>query len=279
MDDSKVRDRHGHTGAVVEHLRLPGAHLSRIMHPPGQRIDSHAHDWPVLALYRIGSFQERGDDAAVSFDGPSVVFQPAGAAHADEIGAHGLETFSLIFDPNWLAPGLRSALPRRTIWRSGGAIAMEAGRLAQTWLSADEASLRAKTSLFLNLLFHAPDVQARPAWAERVDRALHQERSTAQIARAVDLHPAWLARAYRAWRGEGLAETARRLRVERAVLLLRQGTETLADVALAAGFCDQSHMNRAFHRVLGRTPLEVRREAALLRPLAAEGCARLRVAL
>jgi AraC-like DNA-binding protein len=84
----------------------------------------------------------------------------------------------------------------------------------------------------------------------------------------LSLHPAWLARAYRAWRGEGIAETVRRRLVERAVLKLRSGGASLADVAAECGFCDQSHMNRAFRSVLGRTPLEVRREAALLRPLA-----------
>lgn len=91
--------------------------------------------------------------------------------------------------------------------------------------------------------------------------------ATVDLARALELHPAWLARAYRAWRGEGLAETARRRRVERAVLLLRGGGAPLASVALDSGFCDQSHMNRAFRAVLGRTPAQVRGEARLLAAL------------
>jgi transcriptional regulator GlxA family with amidase domain len=82
------------------------------------------------------------------------------------------------------------------------------------------------------------------------------------------LHPAWLARAYRAWRGEGLADTVRRRRVERGALLLRMSDTPLAEVAVACGFCDQSHMNRSFRAVLGRTPLDVRSEASLLAPLA-----------
>ncbi len=49
--------------------------------------------------------------------------------------------------------------------------------------------------------------------------------------------------------------------------LLREDASTLADVAAASGFCDQSHMNRAFRAVLGRTPVQVRGEAALLAPL------------
>jgi AraC family transcriptional regulator len=86
----------------------------------------------------------------------------------------------------------------------------------------------------------------------------------AVIARRVERHPAWVARAYRAWRGEGMGERVRRRRVERATLRLRMSEAPLADVAAECGFCDQSHMNRSFRAVLGRTPLEVRREAALL---------------
>ncbi len=103
LDDSKVRraDGHDYAGAVVEHLRLAGAHVSRIMHPPGQRIEAHSHDWPVLTLYRLGGYREEADcGAAIDLDGPSVVFQPAGAAHADEIGDRGLETLSMTFDPS-----------------------------------------------------------------------------------------------------------------------------------------------------------------------------------
>jgi AraC family transcriptional regulator len=266
LDDSKVT-AHNYTGAVIEQARLGGAHVSRIMHPPGQRIGAHAHDWPVLALYRIGSFRERTDEASISFDGPSVVLQPAGAAHADEIGARGLETLSLRFDPAWLAPGLRAVLPRTTLWRMGGPLGAAAGRLARVWLTADEAGLRAETSRFLARMLAASDAPARPSWAAHVDAALEDGIATAQIAGAAKLHPAWLARAYRAWRGEGMGETLRRRRVERAMLKLRGGTSPLADIAAECGFCDQSHMNRAFRAVLGRTPLDVRREATLLAQL------------
>jgi transcriptional regulator GlxA family with amidase domain len=50
--------------------------------------------------------------------------------------------------------------------------------------------------------------------------------------------------------------------------MLRARADTLAGVAADAGFCDQSHMNRCFNAVLGRTPLEVRGEAALLAAVA-----------
>ncbi len=271
LDDSKLtraRD-HDYAGAVVDHLRLPGAHVSRIMHPPGQRIAAHGHDWPVLTLYRLGGYHEQAEDGrTIMFDGPSVVFQPAGAAHADEIGDSGLEMLGMTFDPAWLTCEARAALPTRTQWLLGGALT-DAGRaLAEAWLApnADEANVREQTSRFVVTAFTRVGPQPKaPAWGARVAAALNDERpSTQSLACAEALHPAWLARAYRAWRGEGMGETVRRRRVERAALMLRGGVAPLAEVALACGFCDQSHMNRAFRAVLGRTPLEVRREAALL---------------
>jgi AraC family transcriptional regulator len=270
LDDSKVSRAEGHDyeGAVVEHQRRSGAHVSRIMHPPEQHIAAHEHDWPVLTLYRLGSYRENAEDGrSIVFDGPSVVFQPAGAAHADEIGESGLETLAMTFDPAWLSDEARALLPARTLWRPGGEMAIAARALAEVWLNAgvSDARLSAATSDFLARMFAARDERrATPAWAERVAGG----QSTEELARTLGLNAAWLARAYRAWRGEGLSETARRLRVERAALLLRGGRAALAEVAVAAGFCDQSHMNRAFRAVLGRTPLEVRREAVLLGPLA-----------
>lgn len=45
-----------------------------------------------------------------------------------------------------------------------------------------------------------------------------------------------------------------RRRIERARLLLRQGTMTIGDVAVAAGFAHQSHMARWMRRELGAAP-------------------------
>lgn len=258
----------GHTfiGAAIDHRRLPGARFTRVMHPPCQRIAPHDHDWPVLALYRIGAYREMSENGAVLLDGPSAVFHPSGAVHEDEIGDAGLETLSLTFDPAWLDADARAALPARSLWRAGGAVADATRALAKLWLSpaAREADLRAETSRFVREALSA-EAPVRPNWLDRVSSALERDGAGTQtLARELDRHPAWLARAYRAFRGEGIAETMRRHRIERATIMLRSGGETLADIAAANGFCDQSHMNRCFRAVLGRTPLQVRAEAGLL---------------
>lgn len=49
-------------------------------------------------------------------------------------------------------------------------------------------------------------------------------------------------------------------RLERARELLRRGTLPLAEVAVEAGFCDQSHLTHHFKRAYGLTPGEFRRQ-------------------
>ncbi|WP_414447927.1 AraC family ligand binding domain-containing protein [Burkholderia sp. 22PA0099] len=45
-----------------------------------------------------------------------------------------------------------------------------------------------------------------------------------------------------------------RLRLERACMMLHHGTQSIAQVAQAVGFYDQSHFNRAFRRAFGCAP-------------------------
>lgn len=54
--------------------------------------------------------------------------------------------------------------------------------------------------------------------------------------------------------GIGPARYVQRLRIERAKALMLKGDTPLADVALAAGFADQSHFTRRFKNFTGETP-------------------------
>ena len=201
--------------------------------------------------------------------GPCVVAHPPGAAHSDDIGEDGLETVSIQYDPRWLSSSaLAFRYPfNRTRWTAGGIVSTYARRLAQIWCrpGVTEPELARATAAFLYAL-QSKEPVAVPSWLEHVREAIESPAppATAALAARLDLHPAWLARAYRAAVGEGLAETARRKRAERALPLLRLGGLPLSQVAAAAGYADQSHMNRDFRILVGRTPLQVRTENARL---------------
>ena len=73
----------------------------------------------------------------------------------------------------------------------------------------------------------------------------------AAVARVSVFH---FARQFRGTVGEPPHRYVIRLRVERAKELLREGRLSLAQIAAAAGFADQSHFNRHFKRLEGVTP-------------------------
>ena len=260
MDVSKVTES-VFKGLEIDLHRFAGVRALRVVHPDVQTISEHRHDWTYIGLHALGRYREVYDGGVADMSGPSAVLHPAGRPHADLVGAEGLETVTIEFDSTWLRlHGFDHPLDRSRVWR-GGAVALAARRLARAIRSAraTEADLGRATATFLHAAFAA---KAKPDfnWLELVENELAQLRPTIAIARRLDLHPAWLARAYRAATGEGLHETARRKRVERACGLLRRTRQPLAEIALASGFCDQGHMNRCFRAVVGRTPLAVRGE-------------------
>ncbi len=77
--------------------------------------------------------------------------------------------------------------------------------------------------------------------------------SLAALARVAYLSPYHLLRAFRKTVGLPPHEYLINLRIERAKQLLAQG-RALAEVAYETGFCDQSHFNWHFKRILGLPP-------------------------
>ena len=57
-----------------------------------------------------------------------------------------------------------------------------------------------------------------------------------------------------------IGEYLRRLRIDRAAEQLATGSQPLAEIALAAGFADQSHFSNVFRRRVGMSPSAYRRE-------------------
>ncbi|MBA4183537.1 MAG: helix-turn-helix transcriptional regulator, partial [Acidobacteria bacterium] len=72
------------------------------------------------------------------------------------------------------------------------------------------------------------------------------------------IHPVHLARTFRRSYGYTIAEYVRRLRVDFACSALASSNESLAEIAVNAGFSDQSRFSKTFKRLTNLTPAEYR---------------------
>jgi AraC-like DNA-binding protein len=159
-----------------------------------------------------------------------------------------------------MGPGVDLARPRLWAGREAG---RRASRLARLWLGEGGPCADRFTSAesFLSWAVSLPAPPQAPAWLGEVSELIDQgdvELDPRGLARTMGVRAGWLARAYRRWRGEGLAVALRRRRVAAAAVLIESSEQPLAQIAAATGFYDQSHMNRGLRLLIGRTPAALR---------------------
>jgi AraC family transcriptional regulator len=252
---------HGVQGSAAELARNGAAIASLTVLGADRQVDEHVHENPYLSLHVLGSYRECGEGGSTVVDGPAAAFHPAGSAHHDAIGERGLATVIVEFDPHWVRTRLGEKLDRSRYW-IGGATGRAAVGLARLLVSRrPEPRKFAAVESFLIAAANDAREPARPAWLDDLDALTADPATpprTADLARTLGVSAPWLARAFREGRGEGLSEAFRRRRVETAAQLLEMTRLPLAEIAAEAGFCDQSHMNRAFRLLLGHTPAMVR---------------------
>jgi AraC family transcriptional regulator len=106
-----------------------------------------------------------------------------------------------------------------------------------------------------------PVHRAVSAAVEFIREHYAQEVTLAQMAKAAGISPFHLTRIFKKSIGMSPHQYLIEVRVHSANALLAAGAEhpSLAEVAAAVGFSDQSHLTRQFKRILGTTPKKARR--------------------
>lgn len=94
---------------------------------------------------------------------------------------------------------------------------------------------------------------------DRIRDEFRSDLTVAALARGVNVHPVYLARAFRERYGMAPSELVRALRLEWAAAELAAGRRAIGEIALEAGFHDQSHLTRAFKAAKGQPPGAYRR--------------------
>jgi len=107
----------------------------------------------------------------------------------------------------------------------------------------------------------APE-QRWPHWLGRAQQFIHayyrEPFSLGDVAAAADVHPVHLARTFRQYFDCTVGEYVRNRRIEFACQQIAHANTALPDIAVEAGFYDQSQFTRTFKRVVGATPAEFR---------------------
>lgn len=230
---------------------------------PGTRFRRHAHEGVHLCCVVGGGFVEATAGGGTSA-GAGTVRLSTSARHDIDFGPSGASCVLIHLDDS--ACALVGTLPPRPRF------------LADDWLHgltvrlgvvAARRSLAADLEvggLVVELLAQVARRQlgvssgAPPEWLRRAREMLHDSASPSPslVAAAVGVHRVHFARAFRDHYGEPVGRLVRRLRLQRALRLLEGGLP-LAQVALEAGYADQSHLTREVSRNIGLSPARLRK--------------------
>ncbi|MGI9075780.1 MAG: helix-turn-helix transcriptional regulator [Gemmatimonadaceae bacterium] len=99
---------------------------------------------------------------------------------------------------------------------------------------------------------------AHPKWLTEAMDIVHErftgQLSLSELSTLVGVHPVTLARWFRRGYGCTVGQQLRRLRIEKSSRDLLETDRPLGEIALNAGFADQSHFCNVFRREMNTTP-------------------------
>jgi AraC family transcriptional regulator len=258
----------GFLGKVVRQQACAGLSLTETRHPAGARLPRHCHERAYFCLIRRGTYREEYGNRQ-RFCGPHMLaFHPPMEVHAEHVDAEEVCSFNIEITSLWVRGSAGRALPLSEPFdcHAGPAVGL-AVRILDEFNCFDASSPLIIEGLTLELL-GVCDRQVRcetapPRWLRRVSELL-RERCTdswnlAAVAAEAGVHPGYLATSFRRHFCCTIGDFVRRQRIALACRALAEDDTPLADVALRAGFADQSHFTRAFKRELGLTPAAYRK--------------------
>ncbi len=255
-------------GRFQAEAEVGGFSLAHVSADPRTDVQRHTHDVAHFIFVTRGIYVTGAKGAA------NLIYNPPGTTHRDRFR----RSDDGGFDGRFLSISIDAArmksirdgltLAERSIGIAAPAAAALAKRLIAEMERWEPASRLVAEGICLEL---AAEVARRDPFGERmpprwlrIAGELLRERgadcSVSEIANECGVHPVHLARTFRRFFGCSPGAYLRRCRIDRAASLLRDRSLPLTEVALRAGFADQSHMTRAFRQALAMTPAAFRRD-------------------
>lgn len=256
-------------GKQVQNCELEGFTLIETMYSPGFKMPRHSHELTHFSLVLQGTYTERYGRRSRAGKPSILVIHPQNEDHSVNFDNAGARIFSVVVKPHWLERVREhtSVLDNPADFRGGLPITL-AHRLYHECQEMDEVSPLIIEGLSLEILSTAHRLRERnkaPRWLIRARELLHARFSESltldDIAKAAGVHPTHLSRVFRRQFGCTVGEYVRQLRIEYASRQLSTTDIPLHEIAVSAGFSDQSHFARTFKRYVQISPNEYRRIA------------------
>jgi AraC family transcriptional regulator len=251
----------------LNRLKLSALTLTETLHAPGLRIPPHIHNDASICLTLTGQGIEIIDGLRIVTEPGGVILRAPKVIHSDEYRVPH-RSFMIELEDKWLRScrNILSVFEGHRHFPSGAVSALALRVYHESGIKDGVAPIIVE-GLMLELLGHACRSLIRapvrpPRWLTQARDLLHgrfnDSLNLVEIANLVGVHPTHLARTFKKHYRTTVGEYLRRLRLDWATRQLSQTEDSIAEIASAAGFYDQSHFSHLFKQHTGFTPAEFR---------------------
>ena len=251
-------------GDPVKSQDVAGLILRDLLYGPNLKTPNHAHEYAHFGIVLQGSLTEVYAAKSREYQPAALVFHPSGEIHQNVFHTTGGRMLVVELPPEWMerASTYSTALDH-SFDCHGGPLGRLAFKLHTEFREMDDISPLAMEGIVLEMIAHAtrtakPPEYRPPRWLEQIKDILHEqfaEKPTiARLAASVGVHPVHLMRTFSRHYRCTIGDYVCQLRIEYACQQMINPDLSLAEIASAAGFADQSHFARTFKRTVGISP-------------------------
>jgi len=254
-------------------VKVSGFVLTEAGYQPHSERPWHVHDMAEFCFMLDGSITEMIGRRRFPCQRLDVTFKPAGENHQCQAGPAGARYLAVEIPGSRLTDGAIGRALSGPMHFVNSSLLGHGLRICRELKRNDELAALVIEGVALELMAHAcrsgrsDREERRPPWLDLVREKLHDTftkgQSLTELAAIAGVHPAHLTEVFRREFGCTVGEYIRSLRIAYARQLMATSDRPLAEVALAAGFADQSHFTRLFKRQTGTTPGSYRRDPSL----------------
>ena len=256
-------------GETLRSLKVSSFELSERVYPARFTTPKHSHKRALFCFVVQGDYTETYGKKTRECSTSALLFHPANETHAEHFHDSGGRSFIIEIAPEWLERMREyAAMVDTPAEFHGGIQELLARRLYKEFTRIDEVSALVIEGLMLEIIGEAsrpnsePNDNHSPRWLQQARDLLHarftEHLTLAEVAHNVGVHPVHLAQAFHKSYQSTVGDYVRQLRIEYACHELASSETPIVQIALAAGFCDQSHFTRTFKRCIGVAPSQYR---------------------
>ncbi len=233
--------------------------LSLTRYDENSVIQTHSHANSYLSLLTHGNYVEKSPQHSSLITAGDMLFRPSDYRHQNNFKGPRGTCFNIEFKKGWEEQvAMELPLPEQYAQYSAASFPMLYKLLLHFKLHDDPYL---STEYIYDWLCTISELTCRSSyqpWIAKVASILEHELSTFHslnsLADRVNVHPVYLARAFKEKKGQTIGEYQLRFKLAHAVSLLLNTSQSITSIAQANGFFDDPHFIRSFKAVYGVSP-------------------------